>query len=84
MTLVLYSTPSCSKCVFLERILQGHGLLYTKVDVSEGGDAAARALLEKLGFIAVPVMYDPVRDEYRQGVDPEWLPPAQPVEVAGN
>lgn len=83
MTLTMYSTPSCAKCDFLERMLQRRGLLYSKVDVSEGGDQVARALLKEMGFMGVPVMYDPARGEYRQGVDPSWLPPAQPIEAVG-
>lgn len=82
MTLILYSSPECEKCGFLERILQRRGLLYTKVDVSESGDQEARKQLKQLGFLSLPVMYDPVRDAYRQGVDVEWLPPAQPIQAA--
>ena len=83
MALTLYSTPDCGNCGFLEHLLQRRGLLYTKVDVSEDGDQSARKRLQELGFMGVPVMYDPARDEYRYGVDVEWLPPAQPMPAAG-
>jgi|GEM_PF-5539731 len=82
MSLTLFSSPDCEKCGFLERVLQRRGLLYMKVDVSEGGDQVARKKLKDLGFLGLPVMYDPARDEYRHGVDVEWLPPAQPIQAA--
>lgn len=80
MSLTIYTQPGCGPCFGLERLLQSRGLLYTKIDVST--DAEAAELLRSGGFASTPVVYDPIRDEYCQGVDPDWLPPAQPLDAA--
>lgn len=50
----LYSQKNCQPCKAVERRLIKNGTPYTKVDVSEDADAAAR--LKQLGYTAAPVL----------------------------
>tara|TARA_Y100001972_G_C7543865_1_gene273561 strand:+ start:478 stop:708 length:231 start_codon:yes stop_codon:yes gene_type:complete len=52
-TLVVLSTPTCHRCDFVGRHLDGRKREYTKVDVTE--DAEWRSWMEERGFNAVPI-----------------------------
>lgn len=75
--LTLFAKPNCKFCGPIERILQQRGLLYTKVDVTAPENAEQLQNLRDRGFMSVPVLYDPARDDYHVGADPDWLPEPQ-------
>lgn len=51
----LYSTPSCPYCRMAKDFLEGEGVAFTVVDVSED-EKAAREMVDKSGQMGVPVM----------------------------
>lgn len=51
---VVYSKPACGSCIATKRVLDKAGVSYETVDVSV--DSAAREMLFKRGFSAMPVV----------------------------
>ncbi len=51
----LYSTPSCPYCRMAKDFLDGQGVAFTVVDVSED-EKAAQEMVERSGQMGVPVM----------------------------
>lgn len=54
MSITVYSKPACVQCTATTRALDRKGIDYTVVDIME--DAAAFALVQKLGYRQVPVV----------------------------
>jgi glutaredoxin 3 len=52
---ILYSTPSCPYCRMAKDFLDGEGVGFKAVDVSED-EKAAREMVDKSGQMGVPVM----------------------------
>ncbi len=51
----LYSTPSCPYCRMAKDFLEGEGVAFTVVDVSED-ERAAQEMVERSGQMGVPVL----------------------------
>jgi glutaredoxin-like YruB-family protein len=51
----IYTTPTCSWCAAVKRLLEEHEIEYTEHDVSEDEDAAER-LIRLSGQTGVPVL----------------------------
>lgn len=53
--IIIYSTPTCAYCKKAKVYLQGKGIEYTDIDVSQN-ETAQKEMLEKSGTMSVPVI----------------------------
>ncbi|MEX0668557.1 MAG: glutaredoxin family protein [Candidatus Saccharimonadales bacterium] len=66
----IYTTPTCAFCHMAKSFMQEEGIEYSEVDVASDQEAA-RALVEKTGQMAVPVIE--VGEEFMVGFDKDKL-----------
>ena len=69
MSITVYSKPSCVQCNATYRALDGAGLDYEVVDVTE--DAAAYEYVKSLGYLQAPVVV--AGDEHWSGFRPDRI-----------
>ena len=69
MSITVYSKPSCVQCNATYRALDGAGLDYEVVDVTE--DAAAYEYVKSLGYLQAPVVV--AGDEQWSGFRPDRI-----------
>lgn len=53
--IIIYSTPTCPYCKKAKAYLQGKGIEYTDIDVSQN-ETAQKEMMEKSGTMSVPVI----------------------------
>lgn len=62
MTVTVYTKPNCVQCKATYRALDNQGVEYSKVDVSEDGDALVT--IKNLGYLQVPVVLTEAGDHW--------------------
>lgn len=67
--ITVFGKPSCPQCTTVKRHLDRLGVAYTYRDVTE--DETARAEVDRLGYLGVPVTV--AGEMHRQGYRPDWL-----------
>lgn len=53
--IIIYSTPACPYCKRAKAYLQGKGIEYTDIDVSQN-ESTQKEMMEKSGTLSVPVI----------------------------
>lgn len=55
MTVIIYSTPSCTYCKMAKEYFKEHSIAYTEIDVASDADKR-KEMVEKSGQLGVPVI----------------------------
>lgn len=55
MTVIIYSTPSCTYCKMAKEYFKEHNIAYTEFDVASDADKR-KEMVEKSGQLGVPVI----------------------------
>lgn len=70
MSVTVYSQPACQQCKMTYRVLDGKGIPFQIVDVSEDEEAYAH-VTQTLGYQKVPVVETP--DDHWGGFQPDKI-----------